>query len=119
MKGLFRWAKKRKHVKKDPTADSDIEAPKKKKGKGFPAWTREDIAAYQRHWPIGTRQRVWLDVLLYTGLRRGDAVRDNAFENKRHRFPTLGLRRPKTPSLYIMEGDRCLSEISVRRFRPF
>ena len=23
----------------------------------------------------GTRQRVWLDVLLYTGLRRGDAVR--------------------------------------------
>jgi integrase len=24
---------------------------------------------------IGTRQRVWLDVLLYTGLRRGDAVR--------------------------------------------
>jgi integrase len=26
-------------------------------------------------WPIGTRQRVWLDVLAYTGLRRGDAVR--------------------------------------------
>ena len=26
-------------------------------------------------WPIGTRQRVWLDVLIYTGLRRGDAVR--------------------------------------------
>jgi integrase len=31
--------------------------------------------APQRRWPIGTRQRVWLDVLLYTGLRRGDAVR--------------------------------------------
>ncbi len=26
-------------------------------------------------WPLGTRQRVWLDVLLYSGLRRGDAVR--------------------------------------------
>jgi hypothetical protein len=26
-------------------------------------------------WPVGTRQRVWLDVLIYTGLRRGDAVR--------------------------------------------
>jgi integrase len=25
--------------------------------------------------PIGTRQRVWLDVLLYTGLRVGDAYR--------------------------------------------
>ena len=29
----------------------------------------------ETRWPIGTRQRVWLDVLLYTGLRRGDAVR--------------------------------------------
>jgi integrase len=73
MKGLFRWAKKRGHVKADPTA-GDIETPKRKKGKGFPAWTREDIAAYQRRWPIGTRQRVWLDVLLYTGPRRGDAA---------------------------------------------
>jgi site-specific recombinase XerD len=74
MKGLFRWAKKRKHVKIDPTADADIEAPKKKKGKGFPAWTREDVETYRRRWPLGTRQYVWLDVLLYTGPRRGDAA---------------------------------------------
>jgi integrase len=33
------------------------------------------VTAYEKRWPIGTRQRVWLDVLLYTGLRRGDAVR--------------------------------------------
>ena len=33
------------------------------------------MAAYEKRWPVGTRQRVWLDVLLYTGLRRGDAVR--------------------------------------------
>ena len=33
------------------------------------------MTAYERRWPIGTRQRVWLDVLAYTGLRRGDAVR--------------------------------------------
>lgn len=35
---------------------------------------RDDVSAYEQMWPIGTRQRVWLDVLLYTGLRRGDAV---------------------------------------------
>ena len=34
--------------------------------------TEDDVAAYERRWPVGTRQ---LDVLLYTGLRRGDAVR--------------------------------------------
>jgi integrase len=40
----------------------------------FP-WTEEHVTAYEKRWPIGTRQRVWLDVLLYTGLCRGDAVR--------------------------------------------
>ena len=38
-------------------------------------WTEEHVARYRARWPLGTRQRVWLDVLLYTGLRRGDAVR--------------------------------------------
>ena len=38
-------------------------------------WTEDHVVAYQQRWPLGTRQRVWLDVLLYTGLRRGDAVR--------------------------------------------
>ena len=33
------------------------------------------VATHEACWPIGTRRRVWLDVLLYTGLRRGDAVR--------------------------------------------
>jgi integrase len=38
-------------------------------------WTEEDAAAYEQRWPIGTKERVWRDVLFYTGLRRGDAVR--------------------------------------------
>ena len=61
------------HVKVDPTGG--VETPPRKKGDGFMAWTEEHVEAYERRWPIGTRQRVWLDVLLYTGLRRGDAVR--------------------------------------------
>jgi integrase len=73
VRGLFRWAKKASLVKVDPTAG--IGNPKCKTGDGFVAWTEDHVAAYQARWPIGTRQRVWLDVLLYTGLRRGDAVR--------------------------------------------
>jgi integrase len=72
MKGLFKWAKG-KHVKTDPTAG--IETPRGPKTQGFPAWTETDVEAFESRWPIGTRQRVWLDVLLYTGLRLGDAVR--------------------------------------------
>jgi integrase len=73
MRALFRWALKARFVKVDPTIG--VDNPKRKSGDGFRAWTKEDVAAYEAYWPIGTRQRVWLDVLLYTGLRRGDAVR--------------------------------------------
>jgi integrase len=41
---------------------------------GFAVWTDEDVAAYRARWPLGTHQRVALEVLRETGLRRGDAV---------------------------------------------
>jgi integrase len=45
------------------------------KNDGHLPWTNDDVTAYETRWPIGTRQRVWFEVLAYTGLRRGDAVR--------------------------------------------
>jgi integrase len=73
MRGLFRWAVQAQMAKIDPTAG--IADPPRTKSDGFAVWTQEDIAAYEASWPIGTKERVWLDVLIYTGLRRGDAVR--------------------------------------------
>lgn len=73
MRGLFRWAVDAQHVKVDPT--EGVLNPKRKTGEGFIPWTEEHVALYHKRWPLGTRQRVWLDVLLYSGLRRGDAVR--------------------------------------------
>lgn len=73
MRGLFRWALEAEHVEIDPTAG--VKTPRQNTGDGFKAWTEADVAAYEARWPAGTRERVWLHVLLYTGLRRGDAVR--------------------------------------------
>lgn len=73
MRGLFEWAAGAEHVRMDPTAG--VKAPTRPKTQGFPVWTEDDVAAYEARWPVGTKERVWLDVLLYTGLRRGDAVR--------------------------------------------
>ena len=73
MRGLFKWAKGAGFVKTNPAIG--VENPARKKGDGFLPWSEDHVAAYERRWPLGTRQRVWLDVLLYTGLRRGDAVR--------------------------------------------
>ena len=37
-------------------------------------WTDAEIAAYEAVWPIGTRQRLAFDLLLYTGQRVGDVA---------------------------------------------
>ena len=71
MRGLMRWAVKADLIKSDPTHDAKASTVR---SDGFPAWTDDDIATFQARWPIGTRERVAFDILLYTGLRRGDAV---------------------------------------------
>jgi integrase len=38
-------------------------------------WTDDEIQAYEKRWPLGTRERLALAVLLYTGQRVGDAIR--------------------------------------------
>lgn len=46
----------------------------KSKSEGFRTWSEEDIATYERKWPEGTRERLALDLLLYTAQRRSDVV---------------------------------------------
>src|SRR5262249_24628667 len=72
MRGLFGWGAEAKHIKTNLTLG--VKYPYLPKTDGFIPWSEDDIAAYERRWPIVTRQRVWLDVLAYTGLRRGDVV---------------------------------------------
>jgi hypothetical protein len=55
LRGLFQWAADAQLVKSNPTAG--IEDPARPKGSGFPVWTEEQVEAYERRWPLGTRQR--------------------------------------------------------------
>ncbi len=43
------------------------------KGKGFYAWTEADIAKFRAHWPLGTKARLAIELMLWTGSRRGNA----------------------------------------------
>jgi integrase len=56
----------------DPTRD--VRAIRMK-GDGYHSWTDDEIAAFERHHPSGSRARLALALLLYTGQRRGDVVR--------------------------------------------
>jgi integrase len=74
MRSFFRWALEEGLVASDPTVgiallkgtNDDV---------GFHTWTQEEMDAFEARWPLGTRERLAYDLLLYTGLRRGDAVR--------------------------------------------
>ncbi|MDW5313769.1 tyrosine-type recombinase/integrase [Rhizobium sp. PL01] len=41
----------------------------------YEMWEDADIAKFRQHWKPGTPQRVALEILVYTGLRRSDAVK--------------------------------------------
>lgn len=47
----------------------------KYKAKGWKPWTEADIAKYRARWAKGSPQRLALEILLNTGLRRADAVK--------------------------------------------
>lgn len=72
MRALFRWAKEEKLVDVDPAKDVKFI---KVKTEGFTPWTMDDVAAYRKHWVLGTRERLAIEILINTGLRRSDLVR--------------------------------------------
>ena len=45
------------------------------KSEGFHYWTDEKLETFERHWPIGTMQRLAFALLIYSFQRRGNVVR--------------------------------------------
>ncbi len=72
MRAVWRWALDAEIAKTDPTKEVPLLNPK---SDGYHTWTEEEIERFEARWALGTRERLALDVLIYTGLRRGDAVR--------------------------------------------
>jgi integrase len=72
MRGLFQWACEAQLIATDPTLGLKGVSLK---SEGFHVWTDEEIARFESRWPVGTRERLAIAVLLCTGLRRGDAAR--------------------------------------------
>lgn len=71
VRALFRWAKEAELIDEDPARDVPF---LKVKTKGFPPWTMDEIHRYRDRWPLGTTQRLALELFINTGLRRGDAA---------------------------------------------
>lgn len=71
LRKLFRYAVKLGWLTTNPVRDTEAV---KYRAVGHTPWSEADIAAYEARWPSGTRQRLALALLIYTGVRRSDVV---------------------------------------------
>jgi integrase len=69
LRALFEWAIKNEHATLNPT----VGVEKIHDSEGWHTWSREEIEAYRKHHPIGTKPRLALELMLNVGARISDA----------------------------------------------
>jgi integrase len=70
LEALFAFAVKLEWIRSNPVEQAE---EVEHKPQGFYAWTEADILQFRSHWPLGTKPRLALELMLWTGARRGDA----------------------------------------------
>jgi integrase len=71
LRAVFAFAIDSGWIEANPTSGVSVKRPK---SDGFYTWTVEDVQRFQAMHSVGTQARLALDIMLYTGLRRGDAI---------------------------------------------
>ena len=87
LKRLFAYAMRLGWIGRNPAAEADL--PVKLEKVGFHSWTEEEIGRFQAKHPLGTKARIALELMLWTGLRRSDAVQVGPQHIKRGRLKTI------------------------------
>jgi integrase len=69
LRAVLRFAVERGMIRNDPTIGV---RPLRYRSEGFHTWTEDEVARFEERWPIGSKQRLGFDLLLYTAQRSGD-----------------------------------------------
>ncbi|MBO1903986.1 site-specific integrase [Microvirga sp. 3-52] len=72
LRGLFAFALDREYVTVDPT--TDVAKLQSRNPEGWHTWSVDEVRQYEQRHPIGTKGRLAMALLLYTGARRSDVV---------------------------------------------
>jgi integrase len=75
LRQLFAWAGSPEYGYATKNPARDVAYLRSKNPDGFRAWSEDDVAKYEAQHPVGTKARLALDLLLYTGVRRSDVVK--------------------------------------------
>jgi integrase len=71
LSAMFGWAVERGIMRSNPARDAK---PIRYSSSGFHTWTLAEVEQFQKSHPIGTKAHLALGLLLFLGVRRGDAV---------------------------------------------
>ena len=81
---LYAWA-----IKNDLATVNPAEKVEKLRGRsdGYYTWTEADVETFEAYWPVGSRPRLAMSIMLYLGVRRSDAiVIGKSYESRDGRF---------------------------------
>ncbi|MFC3165399.1 tyrosine-type recombinase/integrase [Ciceribacter thiooxidans] len=105
MAGLCEWAVRNEFMASNPTVGvRRLEI----KSDGFPAWNEDDVRKFCERWPIGTSQRLALELALNTGLRRSDLCQ---IGRQHLRGGVLTIKTKKTGTVVTVELSQRVIDI--------
>lgn len=129
LSAMFRWAVQAGHLTANPARDVE---PIKYASDGFHTWTPDEVAQYEAKHAVGTKARLALALLMFTGMRRQDVVlfgrqhvRDGVLTftpRKTLKSTRKAITLPVLPELQeIIEASQCgdLAFLVTEYGRPF
>lgn len=130
LRRLFAFARKLRWISTNPVDDSQpVKVSPSERSTGFYTWTEEDIAAYRAHWALGTKQRLAMELMLWTDQRKVDAihlgrqhVRGGKFvirQTKTGKLLRLPIAPPLAAAITAMPPSDALCFIVTEWGRPF
>jgi integrase len=73
MRAFMVFCVKNQLIESDPTAG--VVKDKPTKGDGHATWTEADVDSYRAFYPLGTQERLAMEIMLNLGVRKSDAMR--------------------------------------------
>lgn len=117
-------------IARNPVEESQaVKVAPSERSSGYHTWSEEDIAQYRARWALGTKQRLAMELMLWTDQRKVDAihlgrqhVRDGKFvirQSKTGKRLVLPIAPPLAAAIDAMPASDAMCFIVTEWGRPF
>ncbi len=130
LRRFFGFARKLGWIAVNPVDDAQpVKISPNERSSGFYTWTEDDIATYRGFWPLGTKQRLAMELMLWTDQRKVDAIhlgpqhiRGGKWairQSKTGKLLTLPIAAPLAEAIAAMPDSDALCFLLTEWGRPF